>query len=155
VSHPISLTKLTQVPKSTPLISDKIVQQLLPMMESVVSSDGTAIKAAIPGYRVAGKTGTAHKAKAGGYAKDEYMSLFAGLAPASDPRVAMVVVMDGAKKGGYYGGTVSAPVFSRVMAETLRLMNIPLDKSLDAPAKAKAKTTTVTPPLVTQPKGHA
>ena len=155
VSHPISLTKLTQAPKSTALISEKIVQQLLPMMESVVSLDGTAIKAAIPGYRVAGKTGTAHKAKAGGYAKDEYMSLFAGLAPASDPRVAMVVVMDGAKKGGYYGGTVSAPVFSRVMAETLRLMNIPLDKSLDAPVKAKAKTTIITPPLVTQPKGHA
>jgi cell division protein FtsI (penicillin-binding protein 3) len=139
VSHPISLTKLTQAPQSTPLISEKIVQQLLPMMESVVSLDGTAIKAAIPGYRVAGKTGTAHKAKAGGYAKDEYMSLFAGLAPASDPRVAMVVVMDGAKKGGYYGGTVSAPVFSRVMAETLRLMNIPLDKSLDALLKPKLK----------------
>jgi cell division protein FtsI (penicillin-binding protein 3) len=155
VSHPISLTKLTQAPQSTALISDKIVSQLFPMMESVVSSDGTAIKAAIPGYRVAGKTGTAHKAKAGSYAKDEYMSLFAGFAPVSDPRVVMVVVMDGAKKGGYYGGTVSAPVFSRVMAETLRLMNIPLDKSLDAPVKAKAKTTIITPPLVTQPKGHA
>lgn len=155
VQLPISFTKVTHPPQGTRLISEHIAEQLVPMMESVVSTDGTAIKAAVPGYRVAGKTGTAHKAKAGGYAKDEYMSLFAGLAPASDPRVAMVVVMDGAKKGGYYGGTVSAPVFSRVMAETLRLMNIPLDKSLDAPAKAKAKTTTVTPPLVTQPKGHA
>ena len=153
VSHPISLTKVTQPPKATQLISEKIAVQLFPMMESVVSSDGTAIKAAIPGYRVAGKTGTAHKAQAGGYAKDAYMSLFAGFAPVSDPRVAMVVVVDGAKKGGYYGGTVSAPVFSRVMAETLRLMNIPLDKSLDAPVKAK--TTTATPPVVTQPKGHA
>lgn len=62
-------------------------------------------------------------------------------------------MVNGAKKGGYYGGTVSAPVFSRVMAETLRLMNIPLDKSLDAPVKAN--TTTATPPVVTQPKGHA
>ena len=153
VSHPISLTKVTQPPKATQLISEKIAVQLFPMMESVVSSDGTAIKATIPGYRVAGKTGTAHKAQAGGYAKDAYMSLFAGFAPVSDPRVAMVVVVDGAKKGGYYGGTVSAPVFSRVMAETLRLMNVPLDKSLDAPVKAN--TTTATPPVVTQPKGHA
>lgn len=155
VSHPISLTKIMGTPKSTALISEQIVTQLYPMMESVVSSDGTAIKAAIPGYRVAGKTGTAHKAKAGGYAKDEYMSLFAGFAPISDPRVAMVVVMDGAKKGGYYGGTVSAPVFSRVMAETLRLMNVPLDKSLEAPPKVKPKVTTATPiKPVNEPKGH-
>lgn len=141
VSHPISLTRLNAPPPSTALVSDNIVSQLFPMMESVISSDGTALKAAIPGYRVAGKTGTAHKAKNGSYAKDEYMSLFAGFAPVSNPRVAMVVVMDGAKKGGYYGGTVSAPVFSRVMAETLRLMNIPLDKSLEAPIKPKVSTT--------------
>ncbi|HQV21723.1 MAG TPA: penicillin-binding transpeptidase domain-containing protein, partial [Agitococcus sp.] len=117
------------------------------MMESAVSSDGTAIKATIPGYRVAGKTGTAHKAQNGSYAKNEYMSLFAGFAPVSNPRVAMVVVMDGAKKSGYYGGTVSAPVFSRVMAETLRLMNVPLDKPLEVPAKPKVTVAaTVTPP---------
>ena len=147
VSHPISLTKLTAPPQSTALVSDKIVSQLFPMMESVVSSDGTALKAALPGYRVAGKTGTAHKAQNGSYAKDEYMSLFAGFAPVSDPRVAMVVVMDGAKKGGYFGGTVSSPVFSRVMAETLRLMNVPLDKPLEVPAKPKVTVAaTVTPP---------
>ena len=144
VSHPVSLTKISTTPQSTPLISDKIVSQLFPMMESVISSDGTALKAALPGYRVAGKTGTAHKAKAGGYAKDEYMSLFAGFAPVSDPRIAMVVVMDGAKKGGYYGGVVSAPVFSRVMGEALRLMNVPVDKPLE-PVKTKTPTLTTAP----------
>jgi cell division protein FtsI (penicillin-binding protein 3) len=115
------------------------------MMESVISSDGTALKAALPGYRVAGKTGTAHKARAGGYDKDAYMSLFAGFAPVSNPRIAMVVVMDGAKKRGYYGGVVSAPVFSRVMGEALRLMNVPVDKPLE-PLKIKSPVVTKTTP---------
>ncbi len=140
--HPISLKRVSQTPPSTQLVSRQIADSLFPMMESVISSEGTAIKASVPGYRVAGKTGTAHKAKGGGYAKNEYMSLFAGFAPVADPRVAMVVIMDGAKKRGYYGGAVSAPVFSRVMAETLRLMNVPLDKPLEEPAKPKVMTAT-------------
>lgn len=144
VAHPVSLTRINGTPQQTALVTHKITDELFPMMESVVSSDGTALKAALPGYRVAGKTGTAHKAKAGGYAKDEYMSLFAGFAPVSDPRIAMVVVMDGAKKGGYYGGVVSAPVFSRVMGEALRLMNVPVDKPLE-PVKTKTPTLTTAP----------
>lgn len=157
VLHPVSLTKLNAAPQSTRLMSEAIVSELFPMMESVVSSDGTALKAALPGYRVAGKTGTAHKAQAGGYAKDAYMSLFAGFAPVSDPRIAMVVVMDGAKKGGYYGGTVSAPVFSRVMGEALRLMNVPVDKPLKV-LKTKTPLVTMTPPTkanTTTQKGGA
>ena len=82
---------------------------------------------------MAGKTGTAHKAQAGGYAANDYMSLFVGFAPVTHPRVAMAVVIDNPSKGGYYGGLVAAPVFSRVMAETLRLMNVPTDKPLDPP----------------------
>lgn len=150
LAHPISLTRVDNIPPATQLVSAQIIDQLFPMMESVISSDGTALKAALPGYRVAGKTGTAHKAQAGGYAKDAYMSLFAGFAPVSDPRIAMVVVMDGAKKGGYYGGTVSAPVFSRVMGEALRLMNIPVDKTLEPPKnKAPVVTTAPNAPKIT------
>lgn len=81
-----------------------------------------------------GKTGTAHKLRADrkGYSTNEYRALFAGVAPVSDPRLAMVVVVEN-PQGTYYGGTVSAPVFARVMQESLRLMNVPLDKPLDAP----------------------
>ena len=91
-------------------------------------------QANIPGYRVAGKTGTAHKLRADrkGYSQTEYRALFAGVAPVSDPRLAMVVVVEN-PKGQYYGGLVAAPVFARVMQESLRLMNVPLDKPLETP----------------------
>ncbi|MDH3889149.1 MAG: penicillin-binding transpeptidase domain-containing protein, partial [Gammaproteobacteria bacterium] len=88
---------------------------------------GTAPLAAVNGYRVAGKTGTAHKSEAGGYAKKRYLSVFAGMAPASDPRLVAVVVINEPSNGEYYGGKVAAPVFSRVMAGALRLLNIPPD----------------------------
>ncbi len=86
------------------------------------------------GLSCGGKTGTAHKLRADrkGYSTNEYRALFAGVAPVSDPRLAMVVVVEN-PQGTYYGGTVSAPVFARVMQESLRLMNVPLDKPLDAP----------------------
>ena len=95
---------------------------------------GTARQANIPGYRVAGKTGTAHKLRADrkGYSQTEYRALFAGVAPVSDPRLAMVVVVEN-PTGQYYGGLVAAPVFARVMQESLRLMNVPLDKPLETP----------------------
>jgi len=104
------------------------------MMETATLPGGTATRATIPGYRVAGKTGTAHKLRADrkGYSTSEYRALFAGVAPVSDPRLAMIVVVEN-PAGSYYGGTVSAPVFSRVMQESLRLMNVPLDKPLDTP----------------------
>ena len=133
IQRPVSFMRVNgQVPGKR-ILSEKIADELFPMMESVVSSDGTALRSAVPGYRVAGKTGTAHKAQAGGYAANDYMSLFVGFAPVTHPRVAMAVVIDNPSKGGYYGGLVAAPVFSRVMAETLRLMNVPTDKSLDPP----------------------
>jgi cell division protein FtsI (penicillin-binding protein 3) len=126
----VSLTKVEGPVESTRILDQKVVQELMPMMESVVTADGTALRAAVPGYRVAGKTGTAHKAAAGGYS-DQYMSLFVGLAPASHPRVAMAVVIDSPSKGSYYGGMVAAPVFSRVMAEMLRLMDVEPDNSTE------------------------
>jgi cell division protein FtsI (penicillin-binding protein 3) len=112
-------------------MDEKIARALIPMMETVVTQEGTALRAAVPGYRVAGKTGTAHKAQAGGYASDAYMSLFVGLAPASAPRVVTAVIIDNPRKGGYYGGLAAAPVFSRMMSDTLRLMNIEPDRSAE------------------------
>ncbi|MEJ2592144.1 MAG: penicillin-binding transpeptidase domain-containing protein, partial [Candidatus Thiodiazotropha sp.] len=94
----------------------------------VVSRQGTAPRAAIPGYRVAGKTGTAKKSVAGGYAEDKYLSLFVGMAPASDPRLVMAVFIDEPKGHEFYGGLVAAPVFAKVMSGALRLLNIPPDK---------------------------
>jgi cell division protein FtsI (penicillin-binding protein 3) len=86
--------------------------------------------AAVQGYRVAGKTGTVHKSIAGGYAEDRYLSLFAGMAPASDPHLVAVVVIDEPSNGEHYGGKVAGPVFSKVMTGALRLLNVTPD---DAP----------------------
>ena len=131
---PLSLYKLDGDPKSEQMIDSKIAEQVLLMMEAVTLPGGTARQADIPGYRVAGKTGTAHKLRADrkGYSQTDYRALFAGIAPVSNPRLAMVVVVEN-PKGQYYGGLVAAPVFARVMQESLRLMNVPLDKPLDAP----------------------
>ncbi len=111
----------------TRVFSPVVARAVRKMMESVVAADGTAPLAAINGYRVAGKTGTAHKSEAGGYAEKRYLSVFAGMAPASDPRLVAVVVINEPSNGEYYGGKVAAPVFSRVMAGALRLLNIPPD----------------------------
>ena len=97
------------------------------MLESVVSDKGTGKQAKVDGYRIAGKTGTVHKSSRDGYAEDRYVALFAGIAPASKPRLAMVVVMHDPMLGDYHGGQVAAPVFSKVMSGALRLMNIAPD----------------------------
>lgn len=97
------------------------------MMEGVVTNEGTAPLAAVAGYRVAGKTGTSKKSISGGYADDRYVAVFAGMAPASDPRLVMVVMLDEPSAGKFYGGAVAAPVFSRVMSGALRLLNVAPD----------------------------
>jgi cell division protein FtsI (penicillin-binding protein 3) len=98
------------------------------MLTKVVEPGGTATKAAVSNYQVAGKTGTSKKvAPEGGYSKDRYVSLFAGLAPADNPRLAMVVMIDEPKGKQYYGGQVAGPVFSKTMSEALRLMNVKPD----------------------------
>jgi len=93
----------------------------------VVSKEGTAFQAAIPGFRVAGKTGTVKKIGAHGYSGNLYNAVFAGIAPASNPRFVTVVMIDEPSAGEYYGGVVAAPVFSKVMEESLRLMNVAPD----------------------------
>lgn len=107
------------------VLSEQTAGQLRHMLESVVSSpDGTGTRASVAGYRVAGKTGTVHKAAGGSYADERYRALFAGFAPASDPRLAAVVLIDEPQGDEYYGGQVAAPVFGRVMGGALRLLDI-------------------------------
>jgi cell division protein FtsI (penicillin-binding protein 3) len=102
-------------------------------MEQVVAA-GTATRAAVVGYRVAGKTGTAWKSVAGGYSTDRYMAVFAGLVPASHPKIATVVVIDEPSGNLHQGGTVAAPVFSNVMSGALRLMDVAPDDLQNVPA---------------------
>jgi cell division protein FtsI (penicillin-binding protein 3) len=101
------------------------------MLEMVVNDGGTAPKAFVPGYRVGGKTGTAHKIEGGAYA-NKYVASFVGLAPASDPRLVVAVMIDEPSGAIYYGGDVAAPVFARVMAGALRTLGVPHDAPLQA-----------------------
>ncbi|MDE2086273.1 MAG: penicillin-binding protein 2 [Xanthomonadaceae bacterium] len=109
------------------IISPTVAHELVSMLETVTGPNSTGANARIANYSVAGKTGTSHQAIAGGYAKNTYNSLFAGIVPASNPQLAAVVVINGTTKNGYFGGTVSAPVFSAVMGGALRLLDIPPD----------------------------
>ena len=109
------------------LFARDTTRTLVRMMENVTLPGGTGTRAAIQGYRVAGKTGTVHKTGQDGYQDNQYLALFAGLAPASRPRLAMVVVIDEPQGTDYYGGLVAAPVFSTVMGQALRIMNITPD----------------------------
>jgi len=108
------------------IIDEKIAKEVVAMMETVVTQGG-AKQAAVLGYHVAGKTGTARKAGPGGYERGHYNSLFAGVVPASNPRFATVIVINDPQAGTYYGGLVSAPVFHNVMEGALRLMDVPPD----------------------------
>ena len=134
VQVPLTLKKLDEPPEGKQLIPAEIADQVLLMMEQVTLPGGTARQANIPGYRVAGKTGTAHKLRPDrkGYSTTEYRALFAGVAPVSNPRIAMIVVVEN-PKGQYFGGLVAAPIFAKIMQESLRLMNVPLDKPLETP----------------------
>ena len=115
-----------QCPVTQQIISASIAHDVVKMMETVVT-DGGAKQAAIPGYRVAGKTGTARKIGPHGYEHNHYNSLFVGLVPASNPRFVAVVVINDPQARYYYGGLVAAPVFQHVMEGTLRLMDVPMD----------------------------
>ena len=127
IMQPVSFLKRDQPPTGERVLDEQVAQQVTSMMESVVSESGTGIRARVPGYRVAGKTGTTYKSHSGGYDEERYISLFAGFAPASDPRLAMVVVMHDPSAGQHYGGQVAAPVFSEVMSNALRILGVKPD----------------------------
>lgn len=125
--RPLSLVRVRQPAKGEKVMSKETAHAVVEMMETVVSREGTAQQASVAGYRIAGKTGTVKKSISGGYADDHYLSVFAGMAPASDPRLVMVVLIDDPQGEKYYGGEVAAPVFTKVMSGALRLFNIAPD----------------------------
>ncbi len=127
ILRPVSLIALDKPNEGERILTSETSRAIRRMMEEVVRPGGTGTKASITGYRVAGKTGTAWKFAAGGYSHDKYLSIFAGLAPASNPRLAAVVVIDEPTGNLYYGSDVAAPVFADVIAESLRLLAVPPD----------------------------
>ncbi len=129
VLRPVSFLRQNQPVAGVRLISPVVDQEIIRMLETVVSPEGTAQQAAVPGYWVAGKTGTVHKVVNGHYSPSQYRALFVGMAPATHPRYVLAVVIDTPSKSAYYGGLVSAPVFSRAMSEILRLEDVPPDHS--------------------------
>lgn len=109
------------------VFSPSVAREVRAMMESVTQEGGTGMRTRVPGYRVAGKTGTAHKLIDGRYSPDRYLSSFVGMAPASNPRLIIGVVIDEPSGGVYYGGSVAGPVFAQVMAASLRQLALPPD----------------------------
>ncbi|WP_440615650.1 peptidoglycan D,D-transpeptidase FtsI family protein [Cysteiniphilum sp. 6C5] len=115
--------------KAYQIINSDIAEKVVDMLTSVVEGlGGTASKARVPRYHVAGKTGTVRKAIAGGYASDSYMATFVGIAPSSNPEIVTVVVIDDPKGEAYGGGSAAAPIFAQITEHVLRVMGVPTDK---------------------------
>ena len=140
---PLTLTKVDAVPQGvTPVFSQQTVREMRAMLELAVQAGGTAPKAQVPGYRVAGKTGTAYKLEGGQYAK-KYVASFVGFAPASDPRLIVAVMIDEPSGGAHFGGDVAGPVFSGVMGGALRTLGIPQDAPVQVAQTVGAKAPVV------------
>ena len=131
--HPLSILKLDEPTPKVRVIQEKTAQELRRMLERVVVA-GTARKAMVPGYSVGGKTGTVHKSTISGYAEHRYLSLFPGMIPLSRRALVAVVIIDEPEGGEHYGGLVAAPIFSTVMQEATRILNIPPDQPVDVEA---------------------
>jgi cell division protein FtsI (penicillin-binding protein 3) len=140
VKRPISFERVSGPVPGEQVLDPKVARDMVQLMEQVVEKGGTATRASIIGYRVSGKTGTAFKSIAGGYSTDRIMAVFAGLVPASHPKLATVVVIDEPSRDMQevstlaQGGTVAAPVFASVMSGALRLMDVPPDDLQNVPA---------------------
>ena len=126
---PLSFQKVTQPPQPQRVIAEKTAREMREMLERVVGPGGTAPLAQVRGYRVAGKTGTAHKVEGGRYV-NKYVASFVGLAPASNPRIIIAVMIDEPSAGKHFGGQVAAPVFSNVASSALRSLNVSPDTSV-------------------------
>jgi len=127
---PLTLVKTGTEAAGEKVLSASSARAVRTMLELAVQPGGTGPRARIMGWRVAGKTGTAHKEENGAYAPDKYLASFAGFAPASAPRLVVAVVIDEPSAGQYYGGAVAAPVFAQVMQGALRLLGVPHDAPL-------------------------
>lgn len=142
---PVTLVKSSAVATGERVLSPRTARAVRGMLEAAVQPGGTGPRARVVGWRVAGKTGTAHKQENGRYAADKYLSSFVGFAPASAPRLVLAVMIDEPSAGEYYGGMVAAPVFSHVMQGALRLMGVPNDaplEPLELPAEIDAREST-------------
>ena len=128
---PLSLARTGTPAPGARVLSPEVARSVRAMLEAAVQPGGTAPRARIAGWRVAGKTGTAHKQENGGYAPNKYVSSFVGFAPVSEPRLVIAVMVDEPSAGQYYGGQVAAPVFAQVMQGALRLTGAPYDAPLD------------------------
>jgi len=137
---PLALTRTEGIPVGKPLYSPASIADVVRMMEAAAQPGGTAPRAQVPGYRVAGKTGTAHKPEAGGYAEHKYVSSFVGFGPVSDPRFIVAVMLDEPAGVKYFGGDVGAPVFSSVMGATLRMMSVAPDAPGSDPDSSAPRT---------------
>src|SRR6266849_6139499 len=143
---PLSLLRVDIPPAARRVMAPKTARAVRAMLEMAVNRSGTAPRAQIMGYRVAGKTGTAHKQENGVYATEKYVSSFVGFAPASHPRVVIAVMIDEPSAGRYYGGTVAAPLFAQVMAGALRVLDVPPDgpmQPIELPPQGEAVQQTV------------
>jgi cell division protein FtsI (penicillin-binding protein 3) len=142
IKRPISFERISGPVAGERVMDPKIARELVELMGQVADKGGTATRASLIGYRVSGKTGTAFKSIAGGYSTDKIMAVFAGLVPASHPKLATVVVIDEPSRDVQQmgtlaqGGSVAAPVFASVMSGTLRLLDIPPDDLQNVPAAA-------------------
>ncbi|MGL6261610.1 penicillin-binding transpeptidase domain-containing protein [Vibrio sp. WXL210] len=126
--QPVHIIENNQLDLSQQVMDPNHAKNVLTMLETVTQPGGTATRAAVPGYRVAAKTGTSRKASAGGYT-DEYFAYTAGVAPASDPRLALVVVVNEPQGDNYYGGSVAGPVFADIMKGALQILNVTPDEN--------------------------
>ena len=127
VMYPVSFIHHDREPVGQRVMSEQTAKAVRKMMRRVVGGNGTGKRAAVANYSVAGKTGTVHKFIAGGYAEERYQSIFAGMVPADEPELVMVVVIDEPRNGEHFGGEVAAPVFGKVMAGAMRLLDITPD----------------------------
>jgi cell division protein FtsI (penicillin-binding protein 3) len=124
---PSSMLRLEQPPQGVRVLSPQTAKAVREMLQMAAGPGGTAPLAQTQGYSVGGKTGTAHKQEGKSYATNKYRAWFVGMAPVANPRIVVAVMVDEPSKGVYYGGAVAAPVFSQVVQQTLRLMNVPPD----------------------------
>lgn len=126
--EPIHIIKNNDSGMAHQVVSPEHARQVLDMLETVTQQGGSARRAAVPGYRIGAKTGTSRKASAGGYS-DEYITYTAGLAPVSDPKIALVVIVNEPQGDDYYGGSVASPVFSEIMKGALQILNVAPDEN--------------------------
>lgn len=136
---PLSLIKIDDAPPhGTPIFSPQTARELRAMLEMAAGPEGTAPKARVPGYRVGGKTGTAYKVEGGVYAR-KYVASFVGIAPISDPRLVVAVMIDEPTAGGHYGGDVAGPAFSQITGGALRTLGVPPDAPVQVAAADSGK----------------